>query len=163
MTGFHFSRMNYLSTQLCIADLICASDFGTYSREVQCLGVFIHLQARHHGYQPAFCLLVYHPQYPNLVSMEQAWNRMGKAWPNICRVWSFAQGQIMLLIQDILNLNRQFHCTHGKIVCICLKTKMVVSIIYMYVFQLFGSVACMCGYCSKQMQTILPPMWWNYL
>ena len=37
------------------------------------------------------------------------------------------------------------------------------SIIYMYISLLFGAVACIYGYCSKQMQTTSPCMWWTCL
>ena len=43
------------------------------------------------------------------------------------------------------------------------KQRWSVSIIYTYVFQLFGTIACTCGYCSKQMQTISPHVGWNCL
>ena len=43
------------------------------------------------------------------------------------------------------------------------KQRWSVSIIYAYVFQLFGTIACTCGYCSEQMQTISPHTCWNCL
>ena len=43
------------------------------------------------------------------------------------------------------------------------KQRWSIFIIYMYISPLFGAVACTCGYCSKQMQTISLCAWWTCL
>ena len=75
------------------------------------------------------------------VNKDQSLVTCAKDWLNLHWILGVCHNLPVLLIQNILNLNKQFRHLCGKSVCICLKTKMV-NFYHLHVY--FSVVWCCC-------------------